>query len=147
MHMTFTKAIIVATALSAPITRADHARVPAPIQLCWQPAGHTAEMVTAVRSYVSATDAQSVQFRSRVGLLQDSADSVYLVTDDSVCRRGAVALAVLKGNPDTVNVYPVLVIKAGRARYVLDDGATKGGEFMASYVADTAFQILGGIAN
>jgi len=52
-----------------------------------------------------------------------------------------------KGRSDTINVYPVLTIKAGRLRYVLDDGNTLGGEFTGSFVADTSFYILGMIAN
>jgi len=52
-----------------------------------------------------------------------------------------------KGRSDTINVYPVLTIKAGRLRYVLDDGNTLAGEFMGTFVADTSFHILDMIAN
>lgn len=116
--------------------------------LCWQaPEALSSALLSMVRTRVSATGAQADQFRNAVGLLEDSPDSVYVVTNETVCRRGAVALTLFKGNSDTLNLYPILVIKAGRARYVLDDGDSKGGEFMASYVADTSYSILGGLVH
>ena len=121
---------------------------PAAAELCWQPgAAYTGPTLAAIRSYVSSTDARTARLRTGAGLLQDSADSVYVVNDEALCHRGAVAIAILKGRSDTVDLYPVLTIKAGRLRYVLDDGIMKGGEFMLSFVADTSFHILGGIAN
>ena len=58
-----------------------------------------------------------------------------------------VKVFLQKGRSDTINLYPVLTIKAGTLRYVLDDGNTQGGEFMGMFVADTSFHILGMIAN
>ena len=114
---------------------------------CWQPSSaYTAPLITSIKAHVSATDAQSQQSRNMVGLIQDSTDSVYVITDELVCHRAAVALSLFNGRSDTLNLSPILVIKAGRARYVLDDGNSKGGEFMASYVADRAFSIMGGMA-
>ena len=121
---------------------------PARSQLCWQPAAaYTAPALAAVRRAVTGTDPKTARLRTGVGLLQDSPGSVYVVTDETICHRAAVAIALVKGRSDTVNLYPVLTIKAGTLRYVLDDGNTQGGEFMLSFVADTSFRILGGIAN
>lgn len=121
---------------------------PAATELCWQPgAAYTGPALAAIRSYVSSSDTRTARLRAGAGLLQDSADSVYVVTDETICRRGAVAIALLKGRSDTINVYPVLTIKAGTLRYLLDDGNMKGGEFMGTFVADTSFHILGMIAN
>ena len=145
--MAFANVLVIGTALSALLLGGvGHAKTGL-TQLCWQPAGYTAPVLAAVRSYVTATDAKTAQLRARVGLLQDSAGSVYLVTDEGVCHRASVALALLKANPDTVNLHPVLTIKAGSLRYVLDDGGTKGGEFRARFVADTSFRVLGSIAD
>ena len=116
-------------------------------QLCWQPAGYTADAVASVRSYVTATDSKTARLRTGVGLLQDIPDSVYAVTDATICHRAAVAIALQKGSSDTVNLHAVLTIKAGTLRYVLDDGNTSGGEFAGRFVADTSFQILGMLAN
>jgi len=145
--MTVAKVLITTSALMGFMISGVRDLRPAQSTLCWQPTVYTEATLAALRSYVSRTDARTAELRARVGLLQDSPDSVYVVSNEEVCHRGAVALAVLKGNPDTVNLHPVLTIKAGTMRYVLDDGATKGGEFMASYVADTSFRILGAIAN
>ena len=115
---------------------------------CWQPANeYVVPALENLRTKVSATDPQSQQFRSLVGLLQDSPDSVYTITDDGTCHRASVALRQFKGITDTLSVYPVLVIKAGRERYVLDDGVSQGGEYAASYVADTSFNIMGAMVN
>ena len=115
--------------------------------LCWQPAAaYTAPVLAAVRSYVSATDPKTARLRAGAGLLQDAPESVYVVTDETKCHRAAVAIALVKGRSDTVNLFPVLTIKAGTLRYLLDDGNTKGGEFMGRFVADTSFKILSMIA-
>jgi len=145
--MNCVKVFITATALAGLLAGNLLRATPARSQLCWQPAGYTAPVLAAVRCYVTRTDPKTARLRAVGGLLQDSPESVYVVTDEAICRRGAVAIALEKGRSDTINVYPVLTIKAGRLRYVLDDGNTLGGEFTGSFVADTSFYILGMIAN
>ena len=146
--LTLTRALILIAALPALSSlRYRHPLAPSS-QSCWQaPAAFVDPMLGMLRTRVSATGGQADQLRPMAGLLQDSADSVYVVADEQTCHRGAVALALSKSNPDTTSLPPVLVIKAGRARFVIDDGATKGGEYMVSYVADTSFVILGGLVH
>ena len=149
-HFAIEALVLLAAAAASPAIAGAHGLVrasPARSQLCWQPAGYTAPVLAAVRSYVTGPDPKTARLRAGVGLLQDSSESVYVVTDETICRRGAVAIALEKGRSDTINVYPVLTIKAGRLRYVLDDGNTLGGEFEERFVADTSFHILGAIAN
>jgi len=147
-HFAIEALVLLAAAAASPAIAGAQGLVrasPARSQLCRQPAGYTAPVLAAVRSYVTGPDPKTA--RLRAGLLQDSSESVYVVTDETICRRGAVAIALEKGRSDTINVYPVLTIKAGRLRYVLDDGNTLGGEFEGRLVADTSFHILGAIAN
>ena len=146
--MNCVKLLITATALAGLLVSSLVRATPASSQLCWQPAAaYTAPVLAAVRRAVTGTDPKTARLRTGVGLLQDSPESVYVVTDETICHRGAVAIALEKGRSDTVNPYPVLTIKAGSLRYVLDDGNTLGGEFPGAFVADTSFKILGMIAN
>ena len=114
--------------------------------LCWQPSGYADALVASVKSIVSTSGAHADSVRANIGFLQDAADSVYMVSDSASCRRAAVAVLVYR-NQDTTTLYPVLLLKAGAARFVIDDGDSKAGEYRVSYVADTSFAIIGGWAN
>jgi hypothetical protein len=111
--------------------------------LCWQPGAYSNALVSSVRALVGNVGALADTARAGTGFLPESAESVYVVTDSVACRRAAIAVTSHRGQ-DTTSLFPVLLLKAGTLRYVIDDGDSRAGEYSVSYVADTGFNIVGG---
>ena len=106
----------------------------------------TNELATYVRDqlrqYVTATGISADNARAAVELLSDVADSVYTVSNESLCHRAAVAVELLKSRPDTSSLGSVLLTKAGSLRFgvSLYDNST-----LVTYVVDTSFVIMGAL--
>ena len=114
---------------------------------CWQAPEIGGVLAELIKSYVGPSGATADGVRAALGLLQASPDSVYIVTADSLCRRASVARGLFQITPDTTNLRPVLLLKAGPLRYVIDDGVTRAGEWSITFVADTSFSIVGAITH
>ena len=140
MPSAFLRLVGVVTSVLACNTASGH--VAKPVQYCWQPSTTASNLVTHLRKVVSSSDTGWVRHRSMYGLLAADSSDVSAVIDEATCRQASVVRLLRNNPPDTSTVYPVLLIRAGINRYVVYDGATRGGDYEAYFVFDSTFALV-----
>ena len=103
---------------------------------------HSANMISEITRYVTATDARTIFNRDSVMHLPVvSSSQISLVTDERIC---AKAVQAYIGLPTPYTPPSLYVIKLGTKGYVTHDPDRKVGEFSVVFVFNTKFVRTGG---
>lgn len=103
---------------------------------------HSANMISDIKRYMSATDARTVFNRDSVMRLPlVSSSQVSLQTDERICAKLVQAYNTL---PNPYSPPSLYVVKLGNKGYVAHDPDRKVGEFSVIFVFSTKYVRTGG---
>lgn len=113
-----------------------------PILKCRAANAHSANMISEIIWYMTATDARTIYNRDSVMHLPVvSSGQISLVTDERICAKVVAAYGSLPAPYTPASLY---VIKMGNKGYVAHDPDRKVGEFSAVFVFSTKYVRTGG---
>lgn len=98
-----------------------------------------------VVSIVTATGSTADRMRSAARLPPLRASDVVVVANDSVCTAAYNAHIRTKYQGDTTRIRAIMLIQAGRDRFIVDDAHRRAGEWSLLDIYDGAFNYLDSI--
>ena len=130
------------SALAIGLSTFGHSAVAQASLKCRPADNYSANMISDIKRYLSATDARTVFNRDSVMHLPVvSASQVSLSTDERVCTKVVQAYSALPNPYTPARVY---VVKMGQKGYVAHDPDRKVGEFSIVLVFNTKYVRTGG---
>jgi hypothetical protein len=103
---------------------------------------HSANMISDITRYLTATDARTIYNRDSIMHLPVvTARQVTLVTDERICTKVVQAYRTLPNPYTPASLY---VVKLGSTGYVAHDSDRKVGEFSVIFVFNTKYARVGG---
>lgn len=139
------KSIIFAVlVIAAFATRVPAAGLRTPLTACMPASGFADGFRSYVVQLTMSSDSvdQALRVKAQLPAIADTAQILF-ITDSAVCTQAAAAHALAEqqsGDP-----RPVYVLKVGRTRYVVFNGAPAG-EFLSYYIFDENFALLDALA-